>query len=78
MATTKTAAKKAAPKSEAIMAYSMRLKEKTEMHNAIVSKTAKGSWIAKGQDDEGNNISVIMSEETALAHVKAGRAKKAK
>jgi hypothetical protein len=63
--------------SGAIEAYSMKHKQKVEMFNATVSETPKGSWIAKGQDFEGNNISVIMSKDTALAHVKAKRAKKA-
>lgn len=74
----KVAAKKATPSDDAIMAYSMKAKAKVEMHDAVVTKTAKGSWIAKGQDEDGNNVSVIMSETTALAHVKAGRATKGK
>lgn len=71
-------AKKNAADPNSIMAYSMKKKEKVEMLNAVLTPTSRGSWIAKGQDEEGNNVSVIMSKVTAEAHIKAGRAKKGK
>ena len=83
MAITKPAAKKAAPvakkataiSEDSIMAYSMKRKSKVELLEGVLSATGKGSWIAKGVDDEGNKVSAILSETNAKKFVKAGIAK---
>jgi hypothetical protein len=46
------------------------------MHDAVVSKTAKGGYIAKGNDGKGNNMSAILSEANALKAIADGVAKK--
>ncbi|MSQ79547.1 MAG: hypothetical protein EXR21_07720 [Flavobacteriaceae bacterium] len=60
-----------------IKAYCLKTKEKNvPMHDAVVSKTARGGYIAKGNDGKGNKMSAIMSEATALQAIKDGVAKK--
>ncbi len=60
-----------------IKAYCLKTKEKNvPMHDAVVSKTARGGYIAKGNDGKGNKMSAIMSEATALQALKDGVAKK--
>ena len=50
--------------------------KKVPMHEAVVSKTAKGGYIAKGNDGKGNNMSAILSEANALKAIADGVAKK--
>ncbi len=60
-----------------IKAYCLKTKEKNvPMHDAVVSKTSRGGYIAKGNDGKGNKMSAIMSEATALQALKDGVAKK--
>ena len=60
-----------------IKAYCLKTKEKNvPMHDAVVSKTSRGGYIAKGNDGKGNKMSAIMSEATALQALKEGVAKK--
>lgn len=60
-----------------IKAYCLKTKEKNvPMHDAVVSKTSRGGYIAKGNDGKGNKMSAIMSEATALQAIKDGVAKK--
>ncbi len=60
-----------------IKAYCLKTKEKNvPMHDAVVSKTARGGYIAKGNDGKGNKMSAIMGEATALQAIKDGVAKK--
>jgi len=60
----------------AITAYNVKTKEKNvPMHDAVVSKTEKGGYIAKGHDGKGNKLTSLLSEAKALAAIKAGTAK---
>jgi hypothetical protein len=40
------------------------------MHNAVISKTARGGYIAKGDDGKGNKMSAILGEAKALQAIK--------
>jgi hypothetical protein len=59
-----------------ITAYNVKTKEKgCEMHDAVITKTAKGAYMAQGNDGKGNKLTTLMGEEKALAAIKAGVAK---
>ena len=61
----------------AITAYNVKTKEKNvPMQDAVVSKTEKGGYIAKGHDGKGNKLTSLLSEAKALAVIEAGTAKK--
>jgi hypothetical protein len=63
--------------SKMIKAYCLKTKEKNvPMHDAVVSKTERGGYIAKGHDGKGNKMSAILSEEKALKAIEDGVAKK--
>lgn len=63
--------------SNAITAYNVKTKEKNvPMQDAVISKTAKGGYIAKGHDGKGNKLTALLSEAKALAAISAGVAKK--
>lgn len=58
--------------------YCLKTKEKnTPIHNAVVSKTAKGGYIVKGDDGKGNKMAAILSSAKALQAIKDGVATKA-
>ncbi|MDZ4756794.1 MAG: hypothetical protein SGJ10_01475 [Bacteroidota bacterium] len=60
-----------------IKAYCLNTKEKNvPMQDAVVSKTAKGGYMAKGHDGKGNKMAAIMGEAKALQAIKDGVAKK--
>ncbi len=60
-----------------IKAYCLKTKEKNvPMHDAVVTKTAKGGYIANGNDGKGNKMAAIMSEAKALQAIADGVAKK--
>lgn len=60
----------------AITAYNVKTKEKNvPMHDAVISKTEKGGYIAKGHDGKGNKLTSLLGEAKALAAIKAGTAK---
>jgi len=62
--------------SKMIKAYCLKTKEKdVPMQNAVISKTARGGYIAKGDDGKGNKMSAILGEEKALQAIKDGVAK---
>lgn len=64
-------------KSKMIKAYCLKTKEKNvPMENASVSKTAKGGYIANGDDGKGNKMAAILSEAKALQAIEDGVAKK--
>ena len=53
--------------SKMIKAYCLKTKEKNvPMHDAVVTKTAKGGYMAGGHDGKGNKMAAIMSEANAL------------
>lgn len=60
----------------AIRAYCMKTKEKNVlMQDAVITKTARGAYMAQGHDGKGNKMTTMLSEASALAAVKAGLAK---
>ena len=63
--------------SKMIKAYCLKTKEKNvPMHDAVISKTARGGYMACGNDGKGNKMAAIMSEAQALPAIKDGVAKK--
>jgi hypothetical protein len=59
-----------------LTAYNVKTKEKNvPIKDAVISRTAKGGYIAKGNDGKGNKLSALLGEEKALAAIKAGIAK---
>ena len=59
-----------------LTAYCMKTKEKNvPILDAVVSKTTKGGYIAKGNDGKGNKLTALLGEAKALAAIKAGTAK---
>ncbi len=59
-----------------ITAYNVKTKEKgVEMFDAVITKTAKGAYMAQGHDGKGNKLTTLMNEAKALAAVAAGIAK---
>jgi hypothetical protein len=62
--------------SKMIKAYCLKTKEKNvPMHEAVITKTVKGGYIANGNDGKGNKMAAIMSEAKALQAIKDGVAK---
>jgi hypothetical protein len=62
--------------SEKITAYNVKTKEKgVEMLDAVITKTAKGAYMAQGHDGKGNKLTTLMGEAKALAAIKDGVAK---
>ncbi len=60
-----------------IKAYCLKTKEKNvPMHDAVVTKTAKGGYIANGHDGKGNKMAAILSETKALQAITDGVATK--
>ena len=59
-----------------ITAYCLKTKEKNvPMQDAVITRTAKGGYIANGHDGKGNKMAAIMSEAKALQAIKDGVAK---
>lgn len=59
-----------------LTAYNVKTKEKNvPIQDAVISRTAKGGYIAKGHDGKGNKLTALLGEEKALAAIKAGTAK---
>jgi hypothetical protein len=55
----------------------MKTKEKNvEMQDAVITKTARGGYMAQGYDGEGNKLTTMLSEASALEAVKNGVANK--
>jgi hypothetical protein len=46
-----------------ITAYNVKTKEKgVEMKDAVVTKTAKGAYMAQGNDGKGNKLTTLLGE----------------
>jgi hypothetical protein len=45
------------------------------MKDAVISKTARGGYMAQGNDGKGNKLTTMLSESKALEAIKAGNAK---
>jgi hypothetical protein len=59
-----------------ITAYNVKTKEKgVVMMDAVITKTAKGAYMAQGNDGKGNKLTTLMNEAKALAAIQAGVAK---
>ena len=59
-----------------LTAYNVKTKEKNvPIQEAVITKTAKGAYMAQGHDGKGNKLTTLMGEEKALAAIKAGVAK---
>src|SRR6188508_443111 len=64
--------------SKMLTAYCMKTKEKdVPMQDAVITKTARGGYMAQGHDGKGNKMTTMLSEANALQAVKDGVAKKA-
>ena len=64
-------------KVEPLMGYSMKAKAKREFVIAEVHQTAKGGFMIKGSDCDGNSMCAMISKEKALAAIANKQAKKA-
>ncbi len=59
-----------------LTAYNVKTKEKgVKMLDAVITKTAKGAYMAQGNDGKGNKLTTLLGEAKALAAIKAGIAK---
>lgn len=59
-----------------LTAYNVKTKEKgVPIQDAVITKTAKGAYMAQGHDGKGNKLTTLLGEEKALAAIKAGLAK---
>lgn len=49
---------------EPIRAYNVKTKEKNvEMKDAVITKTARGGYMAQGNDGKGNKLTCLMGAE---------------
>ncbi len=63
-------------KENAVHAYCMKTKEKNVlMLDAVITKTAKGGYMAQGNDGKGNKMTTMLSKDKAEVAVKEGFAK---
>jgi len=59
-----------------LTAYNVKTKEKNvPILDAVITKTAKGAYMAQGHDGKGNKLTTLMNEQKALVCIKAGIAK---
>jgi hypothetical protein len=62
--------------SKMLTAYCLKTKEKNvPMQDAVVTKTAKGGYMAQGHDGKGNKMTAILAEAKALKAIEDGVAK---
>ena len=60
-----------------IKAYCLKTKEKNvPMQDAVITKTAKGGYMAAGHDGKGNKMAAILSEAKALEAIAKSATKK--
>lgn len=60
-----------------LTAYNVKTKEKNvPIQDPVITKTAKGAYVAQGHDGNGNKLTSIISKNAALAAVAQGVAKK--
>lgn len=63
--------------SKMVKAYCLKTKEKNvPMHDAVITKTAKGGYIANGNDGKGNKMAAILNQAKAEQAIADGVAKK--
>ncbi len=59
-----------------LTAYNVKPKEKgVEIKEAVITKTSRGCYMAQGNTGKGSKLTTMLSEEKALAAIKAGIAK---
>jgi hypothetical protein len=59
-----------------LTAYNVKTKEKNvPIQDAVITKTAKGAYMAQGHDGKGNKLTTLLGEEKALTAIKEGVAK---
>lgn len=59
-----------------LTAYNVKTKEKNvPIKDAVITKTAKGAYMAQGNDGKGNKLTTLLGEAKALDAIKAGVAK---
>ncbi len=59
-----------------LTAYNVKTKEKNvPIQDAVITKTAKGAYMAQGHDGKGNKLTTLLNEEKAMAAISAGLAK---
>ena len=59
-----------------LTAYNVKTKEKNvPIQDAVITKTAKGAYMAQGHDGKGNKLTTLINEEKAKAAIQAGLAK---
>ena len=59
-----------------LTAYNVKTKEKgVPIQDAVITKTAKGAYMAQGHDGKGNKLTILLGEAKALEAIKAGIAK---
>jgi hypothetical protein len=63
--------------SKMLTAYCLKTKEKNvPMQDAVITRTAKGGYMAQGNDGKGNKMTSILGEAKALQAIADGVAKK--
>lgn len=63
--------------SKMIKAYNVKTKEKgVPMHDAVITKTARGGYMAAGHDGKGNKMAAMLSEANAMKAIADGVATK--
>lgn len=56
-----------------LKAYCLKTKEKNvPMQDAVISKTAKGGYMAAGHDGKGNKMAAILNEAKAKQAIEDG------
>lgn len=59
-----------------LTAYNVKTKEKNvAIQDAVITKTAKGAYMAQGHDGKGNKLTTLLNEEKAKAAIEAGIAR---
>ena len=59
-----------------LTAYCLKTKEKNvPMQDAVVTKTARGGYMAQGHDGKGNKMTAILAEAKAMKAIEDGVAK---
>ena len=59
-----------------LTAYNVKTKEKNvPIQDAVITKTAKGAYMAQGHDGKGNKLTTLLNQEKAMAAIQAGIAK---
>ena len=60
-----------------LKAFCMKTKQKNvPMENAVITKTARGGYMAQGTDKDGNKMTAMLSKANAEDAIKSGHAKK--